>query len=277
MGFDHIARDFSRAFFCQFAGIPCNQYELCECNCMTDRFEPTQRQPIFNVPRIILIFIGAFCAIHVYKDYLAGDDARFQLILDFAFIAQKYHESVHVGYSYYSLYWSPVSYAFLHADWLHLGVNCLWLLAFGGVVALRFGWFRFILLFGLGAIGGALLFYLTHDGTTAIVIGASGSVSALMGTASRFAFPKGGGFSRNTHKLPSQSLVETFQNKSAASFILIFVLINLGLGAGSILGLEESASIAWQAHIGGLLVGVLLFDLLDPYKSPAVRPPQHPE
>jgi len=230
---------------------------------MTDQYDLPQHQPIFNVPRIILIFIGLFCIINIYKEYLAGDEAKLQLLLEYAFIAQKYNEAVHVGYSYYSLYWSPITYAFLHADWLHLGMNSLWLLAFGGVVTLRIGWLRFVLLFCLGAIGGALLFYLTHDGAVAIVIGASGSVSALMGAAARFAFPRSGGFSRNTYMLPRQSLAQTFQNRSAATFIIIFVLINLAFGAGFILGLEDSTSIAWQAHIGGLLVGLLAFDILD--------------
>jgi len=230
---------------------------------MTHIEEQNQRQPIFNVPTVILVFIGLLTAVHVYKEYLTSNQEKINLLIEYAFIAQKYNEAVHVGYSYYSLLWSPITHAFLHADWLHLGINCLWLLAFGGVVALRIGWVRFVLLYCLGAIGGALLFYMTYNGVTGIVIGASGAVSALMGAAARFAFPKGGGFSRQTYMLPKLTLMETFKNKSAASFIVIFILINLGLGAGSLLGVEGSSTIAWQAHIGGLLAGLLLFDLLD--------------
>jgi len=243
---------------------------------MTNPAEANQKQPIFNVPNIILVFIVVLAAIHIYKDYLANEGERFSLLIQYAFIAQKYTEVVHVGYSYYSLYWSPITYAFLHADWVHLGINCLWLLAFGGVVALRIGWLRFVLLYFLGAIGGALLFYLTYSGDTSIVIGASASVSALMGAAARFAFPKGGGFSRNTYMLPRQSLVETFRNRSAATFIIIFVLLNLALGAGAILGVEGGRTIAWEAHIGGLVVGLLFFDLLDRKISPTQRD-QHEE
>jgi len=233
---------------------------------MTQLESPGKREPIFNVPTVVLTLIGLLTAIHIYKDYIASENQRLELLIEYAFIAQKYQESIHVGYSYASLYWSPLSHAFLHADWLHLIINCLWLLAFGGVVAMRLGSMRFFLLFCLGAIGGALLYYATYGGGTTIVIGASGAVSALMGAAVRFAFPKGGGFSRNTYMLPRQSLAETLRNKTAASFIFIFIFINLGMGASSILGVEGSGSIAWQAHIGGLLAGILLFDLFDPYE-----------
>ncbi len=41
------------------------------------------------------------------------------------------------------LWWTPLTYVFLHANWAHVGFNALWLVAFGAPVARRFGPQRF--------------------------------------------------------------------------------------------------------------------------------------
>ena len=67
---------------------------------------------------------------------------------------------------------------------------------------------------------------------------------------------------------PAQSLRFVFTDRRALIFIGAWFATNLLFGLGSIsLGLE-SEPIAWQAHIGGFLAGLLLFGLFDPPLRP---------
>ena len=98
------------------------------------------------------------------------------------------------------------------------------------------------------------------------MIGASAVVSACMGGAVRFAFPEDGRFSPVVHDLPAQSLATAFQNKQVLMFTAVWFAINLvfGLAGGVIAG--AGSSIAWEAHVGGFLSGLLLFGYFDPRK-----------
>src|ERR1700759_4244985 len=78
-----------------------------------------------------------------------------------------------------------VSYMGLHADWTHLAINCFWLLAFGPVVARRFGAGLFLAFFIICGLAGALTYLAFNWGGAAAVIGASGAISGLMGAALR--------------------------------------------------------------------------------------------
>ena len=222
-----------------------------------------KREPIFNVPAVILILIGVQIAIEIIRAYVLSDEGNLRVLFDFAFIPARYSEPEVALLSPYAGYWTPMTYSLLHGGWTHLLMNCFWLLAFGAVVARRIGPIRFICLFILGAIGGALVHYLAHAGELVPMIGASASVSACMGAAVRFAFPKGGSFARDASHLPLQSLAEGFQNRQVIIFIAVWFGINLIVGAGLISIDGSGSSVAWEAHIGGFLVGLLLFTLFE--------------
>ena len=89
-------------------------------------------------------------------------------------------------------FWTFFTYALLHADWMHLGFNAVWLLAFASPVARRFGALRFLMFFAATIAGGALAYLLAHAGALAPMIGASAGISGMMGAAARFAFEPGG-------------------------------------------------------------------------------------
>ncbi len=222
------------------------------------------RQPIFNVPGIIIFLIACFVLIHFLLENLFSNQERFELILEFAFIPLRYSNQTLLELSPLAVYWSPFSYSFLHADWLHLGMNSIWLLAFGTVVAKRVQTARFMFLFLLGAVAGAGLHYIFHNADLVPMIGASAAVSACMGAAVRFAFPKGGRFGMaDVSQLPIQSLREAFSNKQVVTFTLIWFAINLLAGAGVLDPSRDGQSIAWEAHVGGFIAGLLCFGLID--------------
>lgn len=170
--------------------------------------------------------------------------------------------------------WTVLTYAFLHGGWAHLLLNSLWLLAFGSAVARRFGPWRFHLLMALAALAGAGAHFAVYPYAFMPVVGASASVSGAMGAAIRFAFqpgaPLGGfGISDNPHayRMPALPLSRVFTNARTLGFLVMWFAVNLLFGIGApFFGFSESP-IAWEAHIGGFLAGMLLFGPLDPVAS----------
>ena len=78
-----------------------------------------------------------------------------------------------------------VSYMALHNDWTHLAINCLWLLAFGPMVARRFGAVLFLVFFLVCGVAGAGAYLAFNWASPVPVVGASGAISGLMAAALR--------------------------------------------------------------------------------------------
>jgi membrane associated rhomboid family serine protease len=168
--------------------------------------------------------------------------------------------------------WSVVSYALLHANWMHVGVNLVWFLAFGTPVARRFGTLRFLLFCAVTAAAGAGAHYLSHPDGIMPLIGASATVSGAMAAAMRFAVSPGGilaggrgagGRGAGDHH-PAESLLDSLKNPQLLIFIAIWFALNLLFGLGVSVPGADGAEVAWQAHVGGFLAGLLLFGLFDP-------------
>lgn len=166
--------------------------------------------------------------------------------------------------------WTFFTYSLLHANLSHLGLNVLWLLPFGSALARRFGTFRFFLFMAVTAAVGALAHLVTHAHAVAPMIGASASVSGTMAAAIRFAFVYGSflSFSRGdadvAARVPALSLMLALRNPRILGFLGIWFGINIIFGVGLIAIGVGGASVAWQAHIGGFLAGLVLFSLFDP-------------
>jgi membrane associated rhomboid family serine protease len=166
-------------------------------------------------------------------------------------------------------WWTFVTYALLHGGAAHIVLNGVWLLAFGVAVCRRFGGLRFIVFFVFAAIAGAFAFYALHPFDVTPVIGASAAISGAMGAAVRFAFapgaPLGGGFAppRNlaAYRQPAHGLREILSEPRAMTFLALWFVGNFLFGVFAPIGAE--GPIAWEAHIGGFLAGLLGFSLFD--------------
>ena len=156
----------------------------------------------------------------------------------------------------------------LHGSWTHVSLNSIWLVAFGPPVARRFGAIRFLLFFAATAIAGALAHWAFKPMDFTPLIGASAADSGLMAAAARFVFqpgaPLGGparlfAASRASGGCPGRGLRELLSDRRALIFIVIWMATNFIFGAGAqSLGASE-APVAWLAHVGGFLAGLLLF------------------
>jgi membrane associated rhomboid family serine protease len=231
-----------------------------------------------NLPPAVLWLAVLLVAIHVVRHFLSAD-ADLWVVLAFGFTPSRYGPLVDAlpgGEG--ARFWSPVTHAFLHADALHLAVNLIWMASFGSALARRFGSVRFLALSLLSAAAGAGVYLLLHlpearlrsfdpDAFT-IAIGASGAVSGMMAATARFAFAPGGPLSGGVHaaayRLPAEPLRLVFTRSRALLFILVWFVLNLLTGMAGALLPGVSGPIAWEAHVGGFLAGLLLFPALDP-------------
>lgn len=221
---------------------------------------PQDRQPVFNLPTVIVAVIAICFAVHAARIYLIGDGLERWLMLTFAFFPIRYLPE------FFTLdlatILSPVSYSLLHGGWLHLIINMVWLAAFGSPVAWRLGAFRTVVLWVLTAVGAVLLHGALYWGDPVPLIGASGAVSGFMGAAARFGFRTDRRVPRRGFRGRRLTVAQTLAVPSILGFLGVWMAVNYVAGAG-FLGIGGDASIAWEAHIGGLLAGFFLIDLVD--------------
>ncbi len=230
-------------------------------------------EPIFNVPPVVIATVAVLLAVHAVRMLVLSDRQDIQFLLAFAFIPARYGGSA-VGSlpgGFGANLWTFFTYAFIHADLVHIGLNLAWLLPFGTALARRFGSWRFILFMLATAAAGAFAHLLSHPGEMVPMIGASAAISGAMAAAMRFVLQQGGPLVRRSESdaerfhLPAASLSATLRDPRFLIFLGVWIGLNalFGLGTISLAG-EDGQEIAWQAHIGGFLAGLLLFNAFDP-------------
>jgi len=170
---------------------------------------------------------------------LSGGDA---FIMQWAFVPSRFLANP-VG-DFATLFTSM----FMHAGWLHLGGNMLYLWIFGNNVEDRFGHAKFIifyLLCGLGATFAQLMFSL---GSNVPNLGASGAIAGVLG-AYILMFPRG-----KVRVLQGQQVIQV----PALIVIGFWIVLQLFSGIGSIANTADTGGVAYMAHIGGFVVGFVL-------------------
>ncbi len=221
-------------------------------------------EPILRSPPIVLGFCVGLLAIHAAIYVLHIADLHWLLSV-FAFVPSQ------LGEAWKALI-NLITYVFLHGTWEHVILNVLWLLVFGTPVAIRLGtpW-RFMGLFFLSAIGAALTHYIIDPDARAALIGASGGVAGMFGAAARFALPGMAWLNSEQarRKMPLMPLRQTFSRRPVVVFILVWLGLNIAFGVLSVSPSGAVVSIAWQAHIGGFFVGLLLLPL---FEKPPISP-----
>lgn len=257
---------------------------------------PTARrgEPAINMPALVTALIVVLLAIHAGRTLLpALTEGR--IVVDYGFVPARWsvlsgyagadevlreagrsagsdpdETAISLGLANYvtastaTAWLSFLSYSLLHGSWMHVGLNCIWLAAFGTPVVRRCGTGRSLALAFATSIGGALAFWIADPLGVFPMIGASGIVSGFMGAAAMFVFAERRGLRGDEDR--GSGFAALLQNRSALFFLGSWLVINVltGLFAGP-LGIVQGG-IAWQAHMGGLLTGILLFPLLDPLR-----------
>ena len=227
-----------------------------------------KRVPAFNLPPAILWLALAFIAVHGVRQLLS-EDADLWVLLAFGFMPARYTElGAFLPGGVATRFWTPLTHAFLHGDAVHLIVNLVWMASFGSALARRFGDLRFLALSAIAAAAGAGFHYLLYPGDETLLVGASGAISGMMAATARFAFSPGGPLARDgsaiSYRLPAEPLTTVFRSTRALGFILVWFAVNLLFGLTDGLAPGASGPIAWEAHVGGFVAGLLAFPFLDP-------------
>ena len=138
---------------------------------------------------------------------------------------------------------------FMHAGWLHLLGNMLYLWIFGDNVEDRFGHGKFTLFYllcGLGALFAQLAFSADSNIPN---LGASGAIAGVLG-AYLVLYPSG----RIRVLMPYQGVIHA----PALVVIGLWILLQLFSGIGSLESTGQQGGVAYMAHIGGFVAGFIL-------------------
>jgi len=231
-------------------------------------------EPIFNVPPVVATTVAVLVLVQAAQDFVLSESADSALLAWFAFIPARYDPTplVHGAYpgGVAADAWTFLTYALLHGSWLHVGLNAVWLLAFGTPIARRFGAIRFSIFFAVTAVAGALAHLVTHPGDQVPMVGASAAISGFMAGAIRFVFQPGGpldlwhGSDAMPDRAPAAPLSATLRDPKVLAFLAIWFGLNLLFGISPLPVLGGEQPVAWQAHLGGFLGGLLAFSAFDP-------------
>src|SRR6266508_1434260 len=223
-------------------------------------------EPILNVPRGVAGASALMAGIQLGRGFLPDEvDLTFLLVL--AFIPARYSGAApELPGGYVTAVTSFVTYMVVHAGWVHLVVNLLWMLAFGSAVARRVGDLKFIYFSLLCGVAGAFTHLAFHYGDMAPVVGASAAISGQMAGALRFIFkaqPLPGQRAPDFIGAPLMTLGQSLRDRRILGFLAFWVAVNAYFGISAVKIAGQEGGIAWEAHIGGFLCGLLLFGLFD--------------
>lgn len=195
-----------------------------------------------TTPFVTWGLIGVNLLIFIYGLQLALPEAE-RFLLVYSFVPRVFFE--YPAESAYRL----VSSLFLHGGWTHLLGNMFFLFVFGDNIEDRLGHGRYLLFYLVGGVAATLLHALFTPTSPVPLIGASGAVSAVLG-----------------------AYIMLFPRQRVLTFVLPFFIfwlpawIYLGYwafvqGVQAVNGLTllgGGDNIAWWAHVGGFLYGVLV-------------------
>ncbi|HEY2322413.1 MAG TPA: rhomboid family intramembrane serine protease [Thermoanaerobaculia bacterium] len=158
---------------------------------------------------------------------------------------------------------------FLHGGFLHIGSNMLYLWIFGDNIEDRLGRGRYLLFYLLCGFGATLTHFFFNPGSDVPTIGASGAIAGVLG-AYLVLYPK----QRVSTLIPI--FVFIIIREIPAIFLLGFwFVLQLFAGVGS-LGVSEaqmSGGVAYFAHIGGFVLGMILIVIMGGLRRPPQRRP----
>jgi membrane associated rhomboid family serine protease len=226
--------------------------------------------PSRSFPIVTLVLIALNVAAYVYQLSLGisadptGRAAADAFVFEFGATPCRLTATCDRG-DFPSPYVTVFTSMFLHGSPLHVGGNMLYLWIFGDNVEDMLGHGRFLVFYLLSGVAAAVAQTITSPTSTIPMIGASGAVSGVLG-AYLLLFPYAtiltlmifGFFVRSVH-IPAVIVL---------GFWIVLQLINGWLTvSASAMGRGESGGVAWFAHIGGFLAGMLLLLLFRPRTS----------
>lgn len=141
---------------------------------------------------------------------------------------------------------------FMHAGWLHLGGNMLYLWIFGDNVEDAFGHVKYLVFYVICGIAADLAQIVAGPSSNIPNLGASGAIAGVL-AAYLVLFPRG-----QVRVLMGYGVIPM----PALVVIGIWIVLQFVSGIGSITSSAETGGVAYMAHIGGFLAGLLIAFIL---------------
>lgn len=210
----------------------------------------TGRERAINLPPALLWLIGINLAVQLVRSLLLSEPTDDTIILMFGLVPAAYTGG---SSDLISQVAAPITYQFLHGGWLHLGINMISLAAFGAPVERMLGVPRFIAFYLSAGVAAGFVQILLFPESTDPVIGASGAVSGVFGAV-----------------LMLMRYVGSLNSLLPVAGIWIALNVFFGLFGGTPGAAGEQ--VAWAAHIGGFVYGLLVIRLFLPRPPPAPPP-----
>ncbi len=211
---------------------------------------PSATPPVVTVG---LIIINA--AIFLYQISLGPHAERFLLqhgLIPLHFVNFNQFEGGFLNNTLFPLF----SSIFLHGGWFHMIGNMWFLWIFGDNVEDRLGHLRFLIFYLLCGIGASLIHVVAGPNSSIPTIGASGAISGVLG-AYLVSFPHA-----RVHTLFIIFVIIKFIEVPAYVFLGIWFLFQIVSSLGQSGAYGEAAGVAWWAHMGGFVVGIVLIWLM---------------
>ncbi|MBP1721438.1 MAG: Rhomboid family protein [Deltaproteobacteria bacterium] len=153
------------------------------------------------------------------------------------------------------------SFMFLHGGWLHVISNMLYLWIFGDNVEDRMGHFRYLVFYLMCGVASGLVQLFVAPASRIPIVGASGAIAGVMG-AYLLLYP----FGRVVTLVFFFIFIDVVQ--IPAFFFLVFWFV-LQFFSGAFATPGQEGGVAWWAHVGGFLCGLLMVFPLARRKRPA--------
>ncbi len=168
------------------------------------------------------------------------------------FLAQLWHGSI-------TLAVIPMfTSMFMHAGWLHLLGNMWTLFIFGDNVEDTLGRGTYLLFYLLCGLASLFLFFLFSPGSATPLVGASGAIAGVMGAYFSL-FP-----GARVLTLVPIFIIFTIIELPAYVFLGFWFVLQFFLGTFTVLGRAADGGVAWWAHVGGFLAGMILVRFFAP-------------
>lgn len=235
---------------------------------LTDGGARYQGGPIFNIPAPIGTVVMWTVIAFFLSFSLPSPTGSGLLIDDFSFVPVEFLARLEDG-AVLSALVPLFGHVFMHGNPGHLILNMLWLVVFGSGIARRLcveggqpedrghNVLVFMAFYLSCGVAGALTHFAAQPLDTIGLVGASGAISGLMAGTLRFALrlfvPLGAEYGRLAPIWARPVLLAS----------VVYIGLNAATGVAAAMGVESAQVIAWQAHIGGYVFGLLAFPVFD--------------
>ncbi len=211
--------------------------------------------PSRSFPIVTILFIVFNVFIFLYEVSLGRNLDEFFNV--FALIPEKYfYLGALGGFNLVGRFYPFITSQFLHGGWMHLIGNMWFLWIFGDNIEDRLGHGKYILFYLLCGVTAGLTHVYTNPSSQVPTVGASGAIAGVMG-AYTILYPRA-----KVLTLFIFFFFIRFIEVPAFLFLGVWFVIQFLSGAATMASGSAHAGVAWWAHIGGFVVGVILVILL---------------